>query len=186
MNWIDAPLLIYSQFSDHPAEALVQRELRQGQWASTAYLLPEIYHVLVRDYAAAPGHAAAAVKRLTRTPIHWRPLDLGQVVTATEFWVKHRLQSADALLLHLASEERGTLVTVDRRLLRTAQSLGVPVWNPITPTAAAEVARWEAERFPPKGLSRVVNLVERWLRQRDAALADDFIESTAGLSSLPR
>lgn len=185
MNWIDTSLLVYALVPGHPAAGVVDTELRRDSWGSGLAVLVEVYQVLVRDYAVAPQNAAQAIARLTRTNVHWAAMDATQVMAAAALRARYRLQSADAILFLLVSEDRGTLVTVDRRLLRTAQGAGIAVRNPIPSTVSAEIAQWEAERFPPKGLGRILSVTERWIRTRDAGVATEFVQATAGLTALP-
>ena len=185
MNWVDTPLLVYSLMAGHPAAAMVEQELRDGEWGSTILVLMELYHVLTGDYGQPPAEAVQAVDRLARSPAHWASIDLGQAAAATAVRARTGLESADALLLLLARGDRGILVTSDHRLLRAAQTEGVAARNPISPILAVEIARWEELHLPRKGLPRLLRPVERWLRTRDEALAEEFLEATAHLSVLP-
>jgi hypothetical protein len=98
---------------------------------------------------------------------------------------QYRIDTTDAVLLRLAEEDQGTLLTTDRRLLHAAEAQGIAVRNPITRPQATAIARWEEQHLPAKGVNRLLVPVERWLRRRDAALADELLEATANLSELP-
>jgi len=185
LNWIDTPLLVYAAIPGHPGRATVEDDLRHGAWGSSVLVLAELYQVLTRDYAVSSEGAAEVAERLARSPLHWAALDVTQVVAAAAERHRHRLQSADAVLLCLAREDRGTLVSQDRRLLRAAEAQGVAVRNPIAADLAAALARWEEGHLLPKGLVRVLGGVERWLRPQDPSVAERFLDATAHLTSLP-
>lgn len=185
MNWIDTQFLVYAAVEGHPARHLVEQELSRGAWGSSVLVLLELYHVLARDYAVAAGDAAEVVGRLARSPFHWAAVDGAQCVALARSSAHHRLAATDAALLTLAERDGGTLVSQDRRLLRAAAAEGVAVRNPIGTQLAGVIARWEDEHLPAKGLPRLLGPVERWLRGRDPALADQFLAATGGLSGLP-
>ncbi len=185
MNWIDTQFLVYAALEGHPARHVVEQEVSRGAWGSSALVLLELYHVLARDYAVAARDAAEAVDRLARSPFHWAALDAAQCVAIARRAADHRLAATDAALLILAQRDAGTLVSQDRRLLRAAAADGVAVRNPIGAQLAQVIARWEDEHLPAKGLPRLLGPVERWLRGRDPALADEFLAATGGLSALP-
>jgi predicted nucleic acid-binding protein len=185
VNWIDTPLLVYASLTGHPAHDKVQRDLRRGTWASTVLTLYECYHVLTRDYSVTPDDAATIVTRLARTLIAWVPVDSKQAASALARYCGSRLETTDATLLLLSQEDGGTLVTTDRRLLREAQVQGIAVRNPISPELAEEIAHWEHQRLPAKGLARLMATVERWLRAEDPSIAARFIVATDGLKHPP-
>jgi predicted nucleic acid-binding protein len=185
VNWVDTPLLAYGTITGHPARFAVEQELRRGTWGSSVLVLLELYQVLTRDYAVAPADAAVTVGRLSRAPIHWAALDLGQATIAVAERWRHRLQATDAVLLLLAKEDGGTLVTEDRRLLYAAEEQGIVTRRLITPDLSMAVGRWEEQHLPPKGLARILNTIERWVRRENSDLADRFVEATAHLTSLP-
>ncbi len=151
MNWIDTPLLVYATIPGHPGREIVEEDLRHGTWGSSVLVLAKLYQVLTRDYAVSSESAVEMAERLARSPLHWAALDVTQVVAATAERRRHRLQSADAVLLCLTREDRGTLVSQDRRLLRAAEAQGVAVRNPIAADFAAAIAEWE-ERHTSAGL----------------------------------
>ncbi|MBI3972786.1 MAG: hypothetical protein HY332_16035 [Chloroflexi bacterium] len=182
---MDTPLLVYQAITNHPAKPIVEDELRHGVWGSTVFVLSECFQILSGQYALTPEDAEAAVDRLARSPLHWAAADLAQVTTAVRQRSRHRLQTADAVLLLLAQDDRGVLVSQDRRLLRVAQAEGIAVRNPISPALASDIARWETQHLPDKGLPRVLAAVERWLRREDAQAANRFFEATAQLTTLP-
>lgn len=89
------------------------------------------------------------------------------------------------MLLLLAQEDHGTLVSHDQRLLRVAAAQGLAVRDPITSALAARVAEWEGANLPRRGIARVLAVVERWLRNEDPHLAERFRDATADLTTLP-
>jgi predicted nucleic acid-binding protein len=185
VNWVDTPLLVYAAVANHPAKATVEASLRRDTWGSTALVLLELYQVLTRDYAVAPSQAAESVERLARSPMHWASLEPSHAVTALPLRRRYHLQSADAVLILLAREDRGTVVSQDHGLLRAATAEGLAVRNPITPDVAAAIERWEARHLPERGLPRILGVTERWLRAEDAQLADRYLQATAHLKKLP-
>jgi predicted nucleic acid-binding protein len=185
MNWVDTSFLVYGFVAGHPAEELVLQELDQGEWGSTVSVLLEVYQVLFRDYRVAPDNAAQVTERLAQLALEWVPLDVSQAVAATSLRARHRVDSADAILLLLAIEDRGTLVSLDEHLLATGQALGLAIRNPITAELAAQIAHWEADHLPAKGLARILTSVERWLQAQDEQLAARFFQATNRLTALP-
>lgn len=185
MNWVDTPLLVFSQVAGHPAESVVERELRRGEWGSTVLVLMELYHVFVREYGESPTAAVQAVDGLRQSPIYWASIDANQAAEAIAVRARTGVDSADALLLVQARDDRGVVVTSDHRLLRAAQAEGVAVRNPISPALATDIDRWEDLHLSRKGLPRLLRPVERWIRARDEALAAEFKEATANFSVLP-
>lgn len=185
MNWVDTALLVYKSVTDHPAKEAVDTETSRGAWGSTVLVLPECYQVLTRTYRVAPADAAGIVARLSASPIYWATFDLAEMVGAVAARALHGIDTADAVLLHLAKADLGTLVTSDRKLLRAAQDHGVAALNPITRQLAAAITQWEAVHLPPKGLSRLLHPIERWLRARAPNLADELVVATAGLTQSP-
>lgn len=185
MNWVDTPFLAYVSVRDHPARQAIEGVLRSGSWGSSVLVLPELYHVLTRDYDASGSDAFLSVELLSRSPIHWAPLEPDQIVPVTAAMRDHRIQAADASLLLLAQGERGVLYTPDGGLTRAAERLGVAVQNPVSAPLAGEIVRWEAEHLPPKGLGRILKSVERWLGREDVAMASRFVTATEGLTRLP-
>lgn len=185
MNWIDTPLLVYANVYGHPARQRAESELQRSSNASTPEVLIECYNVLTRDYAVPAEATAAYLARLAQSQMSWVSLDQSQVASAVREQRSLALQTTDTLLLILAREDGGTLVTTDRRLIRQAQAQGVAVRNPIDPALSVEVARWEEEHLLPKGLGRVLAAVERWLRTEDPRIADRFVAATDHLRRPP-
>lgn len=185
MNWLDTPLLVYAAVADHPARSTVESMLRQGAWGSSVLVMLEVYQALTRDYAVAPESTTAEIDRLTRAPLIWRPIDANQATATFTARQQHSVDSADAHLLQLARDDRGMLITLDRRLLRAAQAEGVVTRNPITPGLAINIARWEEAHLPAKGLGRFLSGVEQWLRTEDPHVADRFVQATEQLTKLP-
>jgi predicted nucleic acid-binding protein len=185
MNWVDTPLLVYAAVDGHPALRVVREVLDSGAWGSSVVILAEFYQALVRNYLVDGAEATARAERLANGPGHWASLDVWQARATFAMRQQYHIDSADAILLHLAEADRGTLLTTDRRLLRAAEALGIAVRNPIMQSLAIAVAHWEEQHLPRKGVNRLLVPVERWLRRRDAALADELLEATANLSELP-
>lgn len=186
MNWVDSPLIVYSLVPDHPAQALLATELRLGRWGSTVYVLLEVFTVLTRDYSVPRARAIDGINGIASSGIEWADLPLVSVLEGLMERGSSTVESADALLLALARRDGGTVVTPDRRLLMAARAHGISARNPITLPFAIEIARWEDTELAPKGMPRALRAIERWLRNRDAELATQFIEATDHLTILPR
>ncbi|HET7769922.1 MAG TPA: PIN domain-containing protein [Chloroflexota bacterium] len=184
MNWADTPLFVYAAVQSHPARDVVERLFREGEWGAPALVLTECYQVLTTTYGVAHPEAVSAIERALSSPIRWTSFETDRVKDVVRLRGRHDLQTADALLLLLAREDGGTLVTQDKRLLRVAQDQGMRVRNPITPEMERTIAQWEDRHLPPKGLPRLLRIVERWLREHEPPVADQFREATGGLSRL--
>lgn len=185
MNWIDTALLVYGSIEGHPARPVIEQELRRGTWGTSVLILEELYHVLTRDYRVPPASAASVAERMFRSPLRCADLQTRQLPLILSDMKDHGLHGADAALLALAREDQGILVSQDQALLRAAEAQGVAVRNPITPMLAVQVARWEAQHLPPRGLPRILGVVEAWIRRHDPSLADRFVLDTARLTRLP-
>ena len=185
MNWIDTPLLVYAAVEDHPARPIIAQELRSGAWASSLLVLLEVHQILQRSYGMSASAAGHVAEDLLRLPLHWASVDPLQVAEIIPARSQYRIESTDAALLVLAREDHGILLTPDRRLLRLAQELGIAARNPITPDLSNLVQRWEETHLPPRGVPRVLGVVERWIRRGSPTLADEFRLATDNLRVLP-
>jgi predicted nucleic acid-binding protein len=159
--------------------------LGQTPWSSSVLVLVEIYQALTYGYVVEPDSVTAAIQQWAGSAVAWRQLEMRGVLDVVVTRGRHGIDSADAHLLQLAQDDRGTLVTLDRRLLRVARAQGVAVRNPIGPALARAVAQWEDEHLPAKGLGRLLGRTEQWLREQDPRVADRFVQATEQLTRLP-
>jgi hypothetical protein len=91
----------------------------------------------------------------------------------------------DAVLLESARQRGVTIMaTDDSQLALACATMGIQVENPVTPAVRAQMATWENQNLPAKGLPRVLLRVHRWIEQHDAALARVFHSATQALSRL--
>jgi predicted nucleic acid-binding protein len=185
VNWVDTPLLVYAAMTDHPAKSMVESVLGEETWSSSVLVMLELYQVLTRTYAVPPQEAAAAIEQFTAITVGWAPLDSERALATVHAREQTELDAADAHLPQLARDDHGTLVTLDRRLLRVARAHGVLVHNPIGSALTSSIADWEAEHLPSKGLGRFLSRTEQWLRDADAGVADRFVQATDQFTRLP-
>ena len=146
MNWIDTNVLVYASIVDHPATGATTELLQQGNSASSVLVAQELYQVLKRNYRVSSIEASDIVRRFLSADIRWVTADV--LLTARIIDLRSRLgiETADAALLAHALDDRGVVVTMDRRLLQAAEASGLSVKNPVSMALASEVGEWEDAR----------------------------------------
>ena len=77
------------------------------------------------------------------------------------------------------------LATDDRKLIQACHQVGIAVENPIDVSLRRQMASWEAENLPQKGLPRILRRIHFWLHQKHQQIAEDFWSQTGGGSHLP-
>jgi len=184
---VDSNLLIYSVLDDHPASPVCRAYIaRQGTITLTVLTLIEIYFVLTRIYGIVETQATDAIERLLCTPIELVSVDGPDVTTTLRLCASSRLDTNDALQLHLC-RQLGIhhLATDDGHLMNVAQAYGLTVENPIDEALRQQMAAWEDAHLPAKGLPRLLGRIHDWLSGRDPLAAAEFRNATGNLHRLP-
>jgi predicted nucleic acid-binding protein len=184
---LDTVLLVYSLLQGHPAALPCEQLLRaHSGWFTSPLVLLEARNILTRVYAV---NAAAATKKLTQVaagPLVLLDLDAAATVSAFHLAQTHGLDLTDAVLLHLAHQQKaGYLATDDQRLAQACRLFGITPQSPIDVPLARQIAAWETANLSPKGLPRILRRVHEWLSQGHPQAAQDFWSLTGGGSHLP-
>jgi len=185
MKWVDTPLFVYRAVEGHPARPAIQEILKEGDWASHVLVLLETFQVLTRDYGVDRDRARDEIDRLVISPVHWEPIRPQLSSDLLELCVRYRIETSDAGLLCLAREDDGTLVSPDRRLLDAGEEETIAQKNPVSSDLRDEVALWEEEQLPEKGLSRILSAVSDWIGEQDPELAERMERETENYKTLP-
>ena len=119
-------------------------------------------------------------------PIEIIEVDLSITLAAMELADTLEIDMTDAVLLQ-AARIRGAniLATDDRKLVHACNQVGITVENPIDTQLRRQMASWESENLPQKGLPRILSRIHQWLEQNHQQAAEDFRCQTGGGSHLP-
>ena len=104
------------------------------------------------------------------------------------------MQSADTLEIDITdaflvqttlARHANILATNDHKLIQACHQVDIAVENPIDSSLRRQMASWEAENLPQKGLPRILRRIHLWLHQNHQQVAEDFWSQTGGGSHLP-
>jgi predicted nucleic acid-binding protein len=180
---IDSNLLVYASLANHPAmTACEQYIVAYPAWLTNIVNLVELRRVLVVVYGVSENDADAKFTDLSQA-LTVQDLTAAVAAAALTHSQFHGVDFNDAVLLE-SSRQRGVtvLATDDSQLASACAAMGINVENPVTPVVRAQMANWENQNLPAKGLPRILLRVNRWIEQHDAALAGVFHSATQALS----
>lgn len=185
MKAIDSNLLVYASLANHPAMTACEQYIAAyPTWLTNIANLVELRRVLVGVYGVPDRDADSKFSDLGKALV---VDDLTASLAAASLTLRpsYRIDFNDAVLLESA-RRRGvnTLATDDAQLAAACATIGIRVENPVTPAVRAQMAAWEAQNLPAKGLPRILLRVHRWIEQHDQALAQVFHSATQALSRL--
>jgi predicted nucleic acid-binding protein len=182
---IDSNLLIYASLADHPAMTVCEQYITSNPtWVTSIVNLVELLRVLVAVYGVSQIEADAKFTELSEALV---VDDLTASVAAAALSLRrsYGIDFNDAVLLETARRRGITvLATDDSRLGVACAAFGINVENPVPAALRTQMADWENQQLPPKGLPRILLCVHRWIEQHDAPLAGGFHSATQGLSRL--
>jgi predicted nucleic acid-binding protein len=180
-------VLVYALLEGHPASAVCERMIRERTgWFTTAMTLLEAKAVLTKVYGVQPTQSTEKLIQVASGPLVVLSVEAPMVITAMATADAMQVDLTDAVLLEAALAQQVTcLATEDRQLAESCRQLGITPEEPFDDELRREVAAWEAAHLPVKGLPRVLERIQRWLDQRDAALAQGFHSQTGRNSHLP-
>lgn len=182
---LDSNVLVYASLADHPAMSACENLIgAHPEWLVNIVNLIEMHRVLVSVYGVSPSDADMKFEDYQMT---LEVVELSGAIASKALPLRqtHKIDFNDAVLIATCLEEGVKLLaTDDGRLSDACAELGIAVANPIDPSLRGQMASWEEEHLPPKGLPRVLGQVHRWLCRRDAVLAEEFYSETQALSRL--
>jgi predicted nucleic acid-binding protein len=182
---IDSNLLVYASLANHPAMTACEQYIAgYPTWVTSIVNLVELRRVLVAVYGVSEGDADAKFTDL-RNALVVEDLTAAVAIAALPLRRSYGVDFNDAVLLE-SCRQRGVtvLATDDSQLSLACAAMGIAVENPVTATVRAQMAHWENQNLPAKGLPRMLLRVHRWIEQHDPALAVVFHSETQALSRL--
>ena len=137
-------------------------------------------------YAVEASLASQQLSQFSAGPIEIIEVDLPITLDAIHIADVLEIDMTDAVLLQ-AARIRGAniLATDDRKLVQACHQVNITVENPIGALLRQQMASWEAENLPQKGLPRILRQIHHWLHQNHQQAAEDFWSQTGGGSHLP-
>jgi predicted nucleic acid-binding protein len=185
MKAIDSNLLIYASLANHPATAACEQYITSSAlWVTSIVNLVELWRVLVAVYGVSESDADAKFADLHQALVV-EDLTAALAAAALSLRQSYGVDFNDAVLLETARRRGVTvLASDDSQLAIASAALGIHVENPVTPAVRAQMANWENQNLPAKGLPRILLRVHRWIEHHDATLAGAFHSATQGLSRL--
>ena len=185
MRAIDSNLLVYAALVNHPAMTVCEQCItRYPNWMTSIVNLVELGRVLVAVYGVSENDADAKFTDLCQALVV-EQLTAATATVALSLRQTYGVDFNDAVLLESCRQRRvKVLATDDLQLRKACRAMGIHVENPVTPAVRAQMANWESQNLPAKGLTRILSRVHGWIDQHDAALARTFHSATQSLSAL--
>jgi len=180
-------LIAYSLLEDHPTSAVCESFIREhASWHTTTLTLLEATSILTKVYGVGFNLASQQLSQFSAGPIEIIEVDLPITLTSMQIADALEIDITDAVLLQ-ATRARGAniLATDDRKLIQACDQVDIVVVNPIDVSLRRQMASWESENLPQKGLPRILRQIHHWLRQNHQQAAEDFWSRTGGGSHLP-
>lgn len=184
---LDAMLIVYSLLGNHPASDVCEAFIRErASWFTTTLTLLETKAILTKVYAVDANLVSQRLFQFSAGPIEIIEVDLSITLASMQIADTLGIDMTDAVLLQ-AARTRGAniLATDDRKLVDACHQVDITVENPIDIQLRRQMASWEAENLPQKGLPRVLRQIHQWLEQNHQQAAEDFWSQTGGGSHLP-
>ncbi len=184
---LDAMLIVYSLLDDHPASDVCESFIRNHvNWFTTTLTLLEAQAILTKVYDVDVNLASQQLSQFSAGPIEIIEVDLPITLTSMQIADALKIDITDAILLQV-TRTRGAnvLATDDRKLIQACHQVDIAVENPIDVSLRRQMASWESENLPQKGLPRILRRIHQWLCQNHQQAAEDFWSQTGGGSHLP-
>ena len=184
---LDAMLIVYSLLDDHPASAACESFIRDHtNWFTTTLTLLEATAILTKVYAVDVNLTSQQLSQFSAGPIEIIEVDLPITLAAMQIADTLEIDITDAVLVQATrTRNANILATDDRKLIQACHQVDIAVENPIDVSLRRQMARWEAENLPQKGLPRILRRIHLWLHQNHQQVAEDFWSQTGGGSHLP-
>ena len=184
---LDAMLVVYSLLDDHPASAACESFIRDHtNWFTTTLTLLEAKAILTKVYAIDINLASQQLSQFSAGPIEIVEVDLPITLAAMQSADSLEIDITDAVLVQATlARSANILATDDRKLIQACHQVDIAVENPIDISLRRQMASWEAENLPKKGLPRILRRIHQWLHQNHQQAAEDFWSQTGDGSHLP-
>ena len=184
---LDAMLIVYSLLDDHPASAVCESFIRDHtSWLTTTLTLLEAKAILTKVYAVDVNLVSQQLSQFSAGPIEIVEVDLPITLAAMQSADTLEIDITDAVLVQTTlARNANILATDDRKLIQACHQVDIAVENPIDSSLRRQMASWEAENLPQKGLPRILRRIHLWLHQNHQQVAEDFWAQTGGGSHLP-
>ena len=184
---LDAMRIVYSLLDDHPASAACESFIRDHtNWFTTTLTLLEAKAILTKVYAVEVNLTSQQLSQFSAGPIEVVEVGLPITLAALQIADTLEIDITDAVLVQATrTRNANVLATDDRKLIQACHQVDIAVENPIDVSLRRQMASWEAENLPQKGLPRILRQIHRWLHQNHQQVAEDFWSQTGGGSHLP-
>ncbi len=184
---LDAMLIVYSLLDNHPASDVCESFIREStRWLTTTLALLEAKAILTKVYAVDASLASQRLSQFSAGPIEIIEIDLSMTLAAMRIADALEIDITDAVLVQAAlASGANTLATDDRKLIQACHQVDLTPETPIDDSLRRQMASWEAENLPQKGLPRILRRIHRWLHENHHQAAEDFWSQTGSGSHLP-
>jgi hypothetical protein len=141
---------------------------------------------MIKVYGVEPEIVCQLVTDFAYGPIDILHIELETITAAVDLSILHDMDINDAILLQSYLEHRiGCIATDDRRFSHVCTNFGIVVENPITLAIRQQMAAWESENLPPRGLPRLLSYIHQWLKTQEPNIAAKFYDVTGQYLHLP-
>lgn len=184
---LDAVIMVYSLLDGHPASAACEQFIRtHSGWFTTTLTLLETKAVLTKVYGVDSSLVTQKLAQFAAGPITILSVDVTTVLSSMHTADSLRIDLTDAALLQAVQDQGASqLTTDDRALAKACLEIGITPENPIDATVRQEMAEWEDNHLPARGLPRLLRQLYQWLHRHYPEAAQDFWSQTGGGSHLP-
>ena len=180
-------IVVYSLLDSHPASTTCEQFIRtRTGWFTTTLTLFEVKAILTKVYTVNAILVTQKIEMFSTGPITIAEVDLPTTIAAMKLADARDIDMTDAVLLHTSQTIGATaLATDDGKLARVCRQVGITPENPIDRNLRKQIAAWEANHLPLKGLPRILRHIYHWLNRSTPKIAQDFWSQTGGGSHLP-
>ena len=152
---LDAMLIVYSLLDDHPTSAACESFIRDHtNWFTTTLTLLEAKAILTKVYAVDVNLVSQQLSQFSAGPIEIVEVDLPITLAAMQSTGTLEIDITDAVLVQTTlARNANILATDDRKLIQACHQVDIAVENPIDISLRRQMASWEAENLPKKGVT---------------------------------
>ena len=152
---LDAMLIVYSLLGNHPASDVCEAFIREcASWFTTTLTLLEAKAILTKVYAVDANLVSQRLSQFSAGLIEIIEVDLSITLAAMQIADTLEIDMTDAVLLQAArTHGANILATDDRKLVQACHQVDITVENPIDTQLRRQMASWESENLPQKGVA---------------------------------